>query len=231
LLYSVYFGPVYVSHIGYLLISTYHNVNAHTYNVLECDKTVYTLLNVNFEYIADVNPCMEVTCPTLSQCVPNGGSYTCECDPGHRKNADDECVEWIEPPCVSGMPCPQNSECIFDGESNTCACVPGYMKDAKDQCVDETDPCNAMPCPTNSDCIPDGESYTCDCTNGYVYQADTGDCVVYFDACATVACPTNSGCQAGSTECVCHPGYVDMGDGICVGKLLYTSITTEKKHV
>lgn len=162
------------------------------------------------ETCSPVDPCENITCPQMSQCLPVGMSATCQCASGLLLSGN-ECINI--PECDSS-PCLGNANCVETFGSYQCTCLDGYGG----QDCGNINECslNVGVCGNFADCIDTNGSYTCRCLAGYTQSVNSNICED-IDECSSLPCSQNSRCQntPGSYQCICD-GEFRLVNGSCV---------------
>ncbi|XP_014876755.1 matrilin-4 isoform X8 [Poecilia latipinna] len=163
--------------------------------------------------LCGIDLCLESDHGCEHLCESSPGSFTCQCLPGYRLNADGKTCSAIDLCAERKHDCQQI--CISSPGSFTCDCNQGYhLNDDKktcspiDLCAEEKHDCQQV-------CVYSGPGvFTCDCNKGYRLNGDKKTCTP-IDLCAEEKDDCQQACVymgPGVFSCDCNEGYRLNGD-------------------
>ena len=144
--------------------------------------------------------------------VDNGEKFTCTCDTGYVKSADqtvcldeDECD--LTCPGVNCVCDNQTQDCNNTPGGFTCTCKDGYEDDGTGACVDIDECLSSATCQDHAICVNEVPGYSCVCEDGYSLR---NDLCVDDNECAPCDPPRNN------EECPCGNDVTGNVNEICM---------------
>ncbi|KAK4871917.1 hypothetical protein RN001_016041 [Aquatica leii] len=164
----------------------------------------------------DINECARGThkCKNSQICKNGPGYYICQCPPGHKLNADNECEDINECDFYRDRICSRNSQCINTVGSYECKCKDGFR--ANGHACDDIDECSEISGLCHQNCVNLWGGYRCSCNRGFTLSIDNrtctdiNECEKFRDKQLCVGTCQNT---PGSYTCRCPEGYRLGSDG------------------
>ncbi|XP_014876760.1 matrilin-4 isoform X13 [Poecilia latipinna] len=166
--------------------------------------------------LCGIDLCLESDHGCEHLCESSPGSFTCQCLPGYRLNADGKTCSAIDLCAERKHDCQQI--CISSPGSFTCDCNQGYhLNDDKKTCS-PIDLCAEGKHDCEQICISTPGVFTCDCNKGFKLNRDKRTCT-NMDMCNTVKHGCDYQCvnTPGSYHCICPEGQLLQDDGKTCG--------------
>ncbi|XP_053911636.1 latent-transforming growth factor beta-binding protein 3-like, partial [Cuculus canorus] len=159
---------------------------------------------------ADINECLEGSCPE-GKCENHPGGFVCTpCPPGFRGHHG-ACSDVNE--CEEGSPCAPGL-CLNTPGSYQCQCPPGTRPTAEPPGCQDVDECAlGAACGVGGECLNTPGSFRCRCRPGFAPRhgrrcLDIDECALQPGPCAPPGSCTNT---EGSFSCSCPGGLAPHG--------------------
>ncbi|KAF5288361.1 hypothetical protein FQA39_LY15451 [Lamprigera yunnana] len=164
----------------------------------------------------DINECARGThkCKNSQICKNGPGYYICQCPPGHKLNADNECEDINECDFYRERICSHNAQCINVIGSYECKCKEGFRTNG--HICEDIDECAEVSGLCHQNCVNLWGSYRCSCNRGFTLSIDNrtctdiNECEKFKDKYLCVGTCQNT---PGSYSCRCPEGYRLGSDG------------------
>jgi hypothetical protein len=165
-----------------------------------------------FEYAAERDACLGITCSGHGTCAEVGGAASCVCDPAYIQVPGDPHACELDP-CLNNGGCDAHVSCSpLPGGGRECGdCPAGYTGDGESGCVDvnECDASNGG-CDPLVACTNYPGTYSCGpCPPGYQGNGYSG--CIYAEFCNPNPCTHDATCFSDTNDYICNCPAGTMG--------------------